>query len=42
LRRAGSIEAEKIYEAGQSIPERVNHYITDGEILLASLVEKGD
>jgi hypothetical protein len=43
LRRAGSIEAEKVCEAGQSIPAgRVNHYVTDGEIALASLATKGD
>jgi len=43
LRKARSIEAEKVYQAGQGLPtERVNHYITDGEITLASLVVHGD
>jgi hypothetical protein len=43
LRKTRSIEAEKVYQAGQGIPaERVNHYITDGEITLASLVVHGD
>ena len=39
LRKNRSIEAEKVYQAGQNLPaERVNHYITDGEIILARLV----
>ena len=39
LRKNRSIEAEKVYQAGQNLPaERVNHYITDGEINLARLV----
>ena len=43
LRKTRSIEAEKVYQAGQGLPtERVNHYITDGEITLASLVVHGD
>jgi hypothetical protein len=43
LRKARSIEAEKVYQAGQGLPtERINHYITDGEITLASLVVHGD
>ena len=43
LRKNRSIEAEKVYQAGQGLPsERVNHYITDGEITLASLVVHGD
>jgi hypothetical protein len=43
LRKNRSIEAEQVYQAGQSLPsERVNHYITDGEVVLARLVIKGD
>ena len=43
LRKNRSIEAEKVYQAGQGLPsERVNHYVTDGEITLASLVVHGD
>jgi hypothetical protein len=43
LRKIRSIEAEKVYRAGQGLPlERVNHYITDGEITLAILVVHGD
>jgi len=43
LRKNRSIEAEKVYQAGQGLPsERVNHYITDGEITLASLVVHSD
>jgi hypothetical protein len=43
LRKNRSIEAEKVYQAGQGLPsERVNHYITDGEITLARLVVHGD
>jgi len=43
LRKNRFIEAEKVYQAGQGLPsERVNHYITDGEITLASLVVHGD
>jgi hypothetical protein len=39
LRKNRSIEAEKVYQAGQNLPtERVNHYITDGEIIMARLV----
>jgi hypothetical protein len=38
LRKNRSIEAVKIYQAGENLPtERVNHYITDGEITLAVL-----
>jgi len=38
-----SIEAEQVYQAGQNLPaERVNHYITDGEVMLARLVVYGD
>jgi len=29
----------KVYQSGQELPtERVNHYVTDGEITLAKLV----
>jgi hypothetical protein len=39
LTKSGSIEAVKVYQSGQGLPaERINHYITDGEIMLASLV----
>ncbi len=43
LRKNRSIAAEKVYQAGQSLrTERVNHYITDGEVILASLVAIDD
>ena len=43
LRKNLSIEAEKAYQAGQGLPsEHVNHYITDGEITLASLAVHAD
>lgn len=43
LRKNRSIEAEKAYQAGQRLrTERVNHYITDGEVILASLVPNSD
>ena len=43
LRKNRSIEAEQVYQAGQNLPtERVNRYITDGEIMLARLVANGD
>jgi hypothetical protein len=39
LRRNRSIEAVKVYQSGQDLlTDRVNHYVTDGEIALASLV----
>jgi hypothetical protein len=39
LENTGSIEAVKVYQAGQRLAtERVNHYITDGRVTLASLV----
>lgn len=42
LRRNRSIEAVKVYQSGQDLlTDRVNHYVTDGEIALASLVVKG-
>jgi hypothetical protein len=43
LMKNGSIEAVKVYQAGENLPiERVNHYITDGEIMLAILTANGD
>ncbi len=42
LRAIGSIEAVKVYQAGQCLTtERVNHYTTDGRVTLASLVIDG-
>jgi LssY C-terminus len=42
LRRTGSIEAVKVYQAGESLhTQRINHYITDGEITLAVLSASG-
>jgi hypothetical protein len=42
LRRNRSIEAVKVYQSGQDLfTDRVNHYVTDGEIALASLVVNG-
>jgi len=38
LMKAGSIEAVKVYQSGENLAtERVNHYITDGEIAVARL-----
>ena len=43
LRKNRSIEAEQVYQAGQNLPtERVNHYITGGEVILARLVVHRD
>lgn len=42
LRKDRSIEAEQVYQAGEGLHEHVNHYITDGEIMLAILVVKRD
>ena len=42
LRKNRSIEAVKMYKAGESLPEHVNHYITDGEITLAFLAANSD
>ena len=40
LRKNRSIEAVKVYKAGENLlAERVNHYITDGEITLVILAE---
>jgi hypothetical protein len=42
LNKIGSIEAMKVYQAGQCLAtERVNHYTTDGRVTLASLVVSG-
>jgi hypothetical protein len=42
LRKNRYIEAVKVYEAGENLLiERVNHYITDGEITLAILAANG-
>jgi hypothetical protein len=39
LMKGRAIEAVKVYQSGQQLPtERVNHYVTDGEITLAKLV----
>jgi hypothetical protein len=39
LTRSRAIEAVKVYQSGENLlTERVNHYVTDGEIALASLV----
>jgi len=38
LTRSGLVEGARIYQAGQDVSaERVNHYVTDGEITLARL-----
>ena len=43
LRKIRSIEAEQTYQAGQKLlDERVNHYVTDGEVILARLVAHPD
>jgi hypothetical protein len=36
------IAAEQVYQAGQSLHEHINHYITDGEVMLAILVIQSD
>jgi LssY C-terminus len=42
LSKTRSIEAVKVYQSGQDLlSESVNHYVTDGEIALASLVVNG-
>src|ERR1044072_3755201 len=39
LIKSRSIETVKVYQSGQNLSaERINHYITDGEIMLARLV----
>jgi hypothetical protein len=40
LKKYGCIEGVRVYQSGQNLPtERVNHYVTDGEITVARLVE---
>jgi hypothetical protein len=42
LTRSRAIEAVQVYQSGENLhTERVNHYVTDGEIALASLVIAG-
>jgi LssY C-terminus len=42
LTEGGRIEGVRVYQSGQHLPtERVNHYVTDGEIMLARLAAKG-
>jgi len=39
LSKSRSIEAVEVYQSGQGLPTgHINHYVTDGEIMLASLV----
>jgi hypothetical protein len=41
LTKSRTIDAVRIYQSGQDLlTEHVNHYVTDGEIALASLVVK--
>ena len=41
LRKSGVIDEIKLYQAGQQLPgEKVNHYITDGDVAAASLTVK--
>src|SRR5215470_514611 len=40
LRKNRSIRDERVYKAGEKLTERVNHYVTDGEIILAVLANK--
>lgn len=42
LRKNRSIKDEQVYQAGEKLPTRVNHYVTDGEIILAVLSGSGD
>ena len=42
LEKNRSIEAVKVYKAGENLTERVNHYSTDGEITLAILAANSD
>lgn len=39
LRKSGCIDAVREYRPGEHLPAHVNHYVTDGEIALASLVK---
>ena len=42
LTRSRAIEAVQVYQSGDNLrTERVNHYVTDGEIALATLVKPG-
>ena len=39
LRKIGVIGDVTIHKSGQSLPiERINHYITDGDVAVASLI----
>jgi hypothetical protein len=41
LRKSGVLGEVRTYKAGQSLPiEKINHYITDGEVAVASLGEE--
>jgi hypothetical protein len=40
LLTSGWIETVEVHKAGENLPERVNHYVTDGEIALANLSSK--
>jgi LssY C-terminus len=41
LTKGGCIESVRVYQSGQDLPtERINHYVTDGEITLARLAVK--
>jgi hypothetical protein len=41
LTKGGCIEGVRVYQSGHDLPtERVNHYVTDGEIILARLMAK--
>ena len=43
LRENRSIKDEQVYRAGEKLlTERINHYVTDGEIILAVLAGHGD
>jgi LssY C-terminus len=42
LRKNRSIKDEQVYQAGEKLVTRVNHYVTDGEIVLAILSGHGD
>jgi hypothetical protein len=37
LLSSGAIQTVEVHKAGDNLPERVNHYVTDGEIALANL-----
>ena len=43
LRENRSIKDEQVYQAGEKLlTERINHYVTDGEIILAILAGNSD